>query len=158
MPIAREISESGEGSSSDSVCQPKKTSMEFPLHILMVEDHPDHRIILQHYLRKLGPVVVLEAPDGQQAVELVARGDPIDLIIMDLDVPVLDGWEATRRIRALPSPLNRIPILAFSAYARPREIQRALAAGCNDYLTKPLLDVTLLQQKIAQLLAQGPTP
>jgi CheY-like chemotaxis protein len=123
----------------------------------MVEDHPDHRIILRHQLHKIGVFDVLEVPDGQQALGMVARGAPLDLIIMNLGLPGLDGWEATRHIRALPRPLGRIPILAYTAYAVPSSTQRALAAGCDDYLTKPLLDVTLLQQKVTQLLAKGPT-
>jgi two-component system, sensor histidine kinase len=126
--------------------------------ILMVEDHPDHRIILRHQLNKIGTFDLLEAPDGQQALALIARGDPLDLIIMNLGLPRLDGWETTQRIRALPGPMSRIPILAYTAYALPVSTQRAPAAGCDDYLTKPLLDIRLLQQKITQLLAKGPTP
>jgi CheY-like chemotaxis protein len=129
-----------------------------PPRILMVEDLPDHRIILRHQLQKIGRFDLLEASDGQQALALVARGEPLDLIIMNLGLPVLDGWEATRRIRALPSPMSRIPILAYTAYSVPSRTQRALAAGCDDYLTKPLLDITLLQQKVVQLLAKGHTP
>src|SRR5262245_58758649 len=98
--------------------------------ILMVEDHPDHRIILRHQLRRIGMFDLLEAPDGQQALALVARGEPLDLIIMNLGLPLLDGWETTRRIRALPGPLSRVPILAYTAYALPSSAQRALAAGC----------------------------
>jgi CheY-like chemotaxis protein len=129
-----------------------------PSRILIVEDHPDHRIILRYQLHSIGVFDVLEAPDGQHALALVARGEPLDLIIMNLGLPGLDGWETTRRIRALPGPRSRIPILAYTAYALPSGTQRALAACCDDYLTKPLLEVRLVQQKVTQLLAKGPTP
>jgi CheY-like chemotaxis protein len=111
--------------------------------ILMVEDHPDHRFILRHQLGKLCPVEVLETPDGQQALELITSGAPVDLIIMDLKLPGYDGWETTRRIRALPSLLSGIPILAYTAYTTATTEQEALAAGCDDYLIKPLRDVSV---------------
>jgi len=76
---------------------------------------------------------------------------------MNLGMPILDGWEATRRIRALPAA-RAVPILAVTAYALPSAEQRARAAGCDAYLTKPIIDVTLLQQTVRQLLARGRTP
>jgi CheY-like chemotaxis protein len=126
--------------------------------ILMVEDHPDHRFILRHQLGKLGPVEVLEATTGQQALELITSGAPLDLIIMDLSLPVCDGWETTRRIRALPRPLSGIPILAYTAYTTAKTEQEARTAGCDAYLIKPPRDFTVLRQKVTQLLARGSTP
>jgi two-component system, cell cycle response regulator DivK len=125
--------------------------------ILIVDDVEDHRVILRYYLQKIGPLEILEAADGQQALELVGR-EPLDLIIMNLGLPVLDGWEATRRIRALPAAARAVPILVFTAYALPSAEHRARAAGCDAYLTKPIVDVPRLQQTVRQLLARGRTP
>lgn len=128
-----------------------------PQKILIVDDHEDHRRILQYQLGRMGTFDFLEAADGQRALDIVTQ-EPPDLVIMNLGLPVVDGWEATRRIRALPGPARHVPILAFSAYALPGDEQQALAAGCDDYLAKPVTDVTLLQRKVRRLLARGPTP
>jgi two-component system cell cycle response regulator DivK len=125
--------------------------------ILIVDDLDDHRVILRYYLRTLAPFEILEAANGQQALALVSR-EPLDLVIMNLGMPLLDGWEATRRIRALPGAARAVPILALTAYALPSAEQRARAAGCDAYLTKPIVDVTLLRQTVRQLLARGRTP
>jgi two-component system cell cycle response regulator DivK len=125
--------------------------------ILIVEDNEDHRIILRYQLQKMGPFAILEATNGQDALAIVAR-EPLDLIIMNLGLPVLDGWETTRRIRSLPSPARDIPILAFTAYALPQDEQRARAAGCDAVVTKPVLDIQLLQQIVTRLLTHGRTP
>ena len=128
-----------------------------PVEILLVEDNEDHRIILIHQLQKMGPFTFREATNGQNALAVVVR-EPLDLIIMNLRLPVLDGWEATRRIRLLPRPTRDIPILVCTAYATTREEQRARGAGCDAYVTKPILDIHLLQQIVTRLLTHGRTP
>jgi CheY-like chemotaxis protein len=108
--------------------------------ILIVDDHADHRLILTHQLARIGTFTIREAGDGQQALTVIATTPP-DLIFMNLGLPVLDGWEAIRRIRALTAPLGRVPIIAFTAYAGgSREEQRARQAGCDEYVVKPILD------------------
>jgi two-component system cell cycle response regulator DivK len=125
--------------------------------ILIVDDNHDHRLILAHQLTKLGAFVIHEAPDGHQALTIVATQPP-DLIFMNLGLPVLDGWETTRRIRTLPPPAGQVPIIAFTAYAWGTEEQRARAAGCNAYLTKPILDPHRLEQTVVGLLTAPQRP
>jgi CheY-like chemotaxis protein len=125
--------------------------------ILIVEDNPDHRFLLRHQLQKIGGFALVEVTDGAQALDVVPRGEPLDLIIMDLGLPGLDGLEATRRIRALPGPQGHIPIVAYTAYTTAHMEHEARAAGCDAYLTKPLRDVRLLQQQLTHVLARGHT-
>src|SRR5215510_13359735 len=125
--------------------------------ILIVDDNSDHRFILTHQLNKMGSFVIHEAPDGQQALAIMATQPP-DLIFMNLGLPVLDGWETTRRIRALPPPHGSVPIIAFTAYAWGTEEQRARAAGCDAYLTKPILDPQVLEQTVVGLLSSPRRP
>jgi len=122
--------------------------------ILIVEDNEDHRRILSYQLRKMGECEILEATNGQEALDIVSR-EPLDLIFMNLQMPVLDGWEAVRRIRALPSPARDMPIIAFTAYAMPGDEQTVLVAGCDDYIAKPVLDFNMMKDKVEQLLARG---
>jgi two-component system cell cycle response regulator DivK len=122
--------------------------------ILIVEDSKDLRLILRHQLQSISRLDILEAAHGQDALEVVAR-ETLDLIVMNLGLPVLDGWEVTRRIRTLPSPVRDVPIMALTAYAMPGDEQKALAAGCDDYLAKPVVDFTVLRNKVEQLLAHG---
>jgi two-component system cell cycle response regulator DivK len=125
--------------------------------ILIVDDYEDHRLILVYQLRKIGSFDILEATNGQQALDVVSQ-ESLDLIFMNLGLPVLDGWEAVRRIRTLPSPARDVPIIAFTAYATTGDERKALDAGCDDYLTKPVIDFSLLHQKVTRLLAQGRIP
>jgi CheY-like chemotaxis protein len=125
--------------------------------ILIVDDNPDHRLILTYQLARIGTFDIREAGDGQQALVLIATALP-DLIFMNLGLPLLDGWEAIRRIRALSAPLGQVPIIAFTAYAGGREEQRARQAGCDEYLVKPVLTPGLLQQTVTSLLVRGPRP
>ena len=125
--------------------------------ILIVEDNEDHRIILIYQLQRIGQFAFLEATNGQEALAIVAR-EALNLIIMNLGLPVLDGWEATRRIRSLPGSARDVPILAYTAYAMPQDEQRARAAGCDEVVTKPILDIQLLQQIVMRLLTRGRTP
>jgi len=119
--------------------------------ILVVEDNEDNRRILLYRLKKIGEFEIVEAANGEEAVAAVLAGVP-DLIFMDLKMPVMDGWEATRRIRALPEGAA-IPIIALTAQAMAGDEQKALANGCNDYLAKPVADPELVREKIARHLS-----
>jgi CheY-like chemotaxis protein len=103
--------------------------------VIVVDDCPDIREMLKFLLETRG-YHVLEAENGQAAVELTRRKCP-DLILMDLDMPVLDGLAATRCIRELAGPCE-VPIIAISAHTKESCEDDALAAGCNEYLTKPV--------------------
>jgi len=118
--------------------------------ILVVEDNEDNRRILIYRLRKIAAFDIAEATNGQQAVDAV-RVQPPDLIFMDLKMPVLDGWEATRRIRAMENGA-RIRIIALTAQAMTGDEDKALAAGCDDYLSKPVVDPNLVREKLERLL------
>jgi two-component system cell cycle response regulator DivK len=102
--------------------------------ILVVEDTEDNRQILRDLLGMAGYDMV-EAHDGAQGVAMAAEHKP-DLILMDIQMPVLDGYEATRRIKADPA-LAAIPIVAVTSYALSGDEQKARDAGCNDYIAKP---------------------
>ena len=125
--------------------------------ILIVDDHPDHRRILTYHLARIGPLDIREAGDGRQALVALATAAP-DLIFMNLGLPVLDGWEAIRHIRALAAPLGQVPIIAFTAYSGSQEEHDARQAGCDAYLVKPMLDRGRLQQIVTSLLARAPRP
>ncbi len=103
--------------------------------ILLVEDNLHNRRIFSGVLTHFG-FVVREAVDGQQAVTM-AQEQPPDLILMDLSLPVKDGWTATREIKAIPE-LAAVPVIALTAHAMAGDEQRALAAGCDGYLSKPI--------------------
>ncbi len=102
--------------------------------ILVIEDQEDNRIILRDLLNSAG-FEVIEAVNGQEGVDL-ARAEVPDLILMDIQMPVLDGYEATRQIRA-DAALQEIPIIAVTSYALSGDAEKAQAAGCDDYVTKP---------------------
>ena len=121
-----------------------------PKKILIVEDDEDCRLILVCRLRKLGRFDIREATDGQQAIDAV-RADPPDLIFMDLGMGVMDGWEATKRIREMDGG-GGVRIIALTGWTRAADVQRALAAGCNDYLAKPVIDLDLVRQKLQRWL------
>ena len=116
--------------------------------ILLVEDNEMNRDMLSRRLARRGYEVVL-AVDGQEGVEAAAREAP-DLILMDMSLPAIDGWEATRLIRA-GAGTAAIPIIALTAHAMAGDRDRALDAGCNDYDTKPV-ELERLLEKIARLL------
>jgi two-component system, cell cycle response regulator DivK len=115
--------------------------------ILVVEDVEFNRDLLVQLLED--DYETLTAADGAEGIELAGRECP-DLILMDLSLPVIDGWEATRRIRASPQ-IRHIPIIALTAHAMTGDAQRALECGCDDYLSKPL-DERVLFQKLAHFL------
>ena len=120
--------------------------------ILLVEDNEMNRDMLSRRLERRGYQVVL-AVDGQVGLEL-ARSDPPDLILMDMSLPVLDGWEATRRLKA-DSATRHIPVIALTAHAMSSDRDKALDAGCDDYDTKPI-ELARLLRKVEALL--GPLP
>jgi CheY-like chemotaxis protein len=103
--------------------------------VLLVEDDEMNRDMLSRRLIRRGFEVVM-ASDGEQAIAIAEAHLP-DLILMDMSLPVLDGWEATRRIRATPATA-RIPILALTAHAMDGDREKTIAAGCDDYDTKPI--------------------
>ena len=119
-------------------------------HILIVEDAPDNRTIAELILQSAGHTVV-SVGDGASAVGVAIITQP-DAILMDLSLPQLDGWEATRRLKSNPATCD-IPVIAFTAHILPSDLERARAAGCATVISKPFeIDVFLTQ--IATLLAQ----
>lgn len=116
--------------------------------ILLVEDNEMNRDMLLRRLSRRG-FDVLIAENGKTGVELAASEKP-DLILMDMSLPVMDGWEATRRIKADPAT-SRIPVIALTAHAMASDRDMALKAGCDDYDSKPV-DLSQLVRKIEQLL------
>jgi two-component system, cell cycle response regulator DivK len=117
--------------------------------ILVVEDQPDNRRILRDMLTNAGYELV-EAESGEEALTAVETKRP-DLILMDIQLPVMDGYEATRRIRLNPE-LKSIPIIAVTSYALAGDEAKALAAGCTAYITKPFSPRALLA-KVQEHLA-----
>jgi CheY-like chemotaxis protein len=122
--------------------------------VLVVDDNEDHRLILAYKLRKIGDFEILEAGHGQAALSLVTQ-EPVDLIFMNLHMPVLDGREAVRRIRAMAGPVRHVPIISFTAYIPGDGEEQSLAAGCDDYLAKPVTDPGLIREKVLRLLAKS---
>jgi CheY-like chemotaxis protein len=119
--------------------------------VLLVEDNDMNRDMLRRRLLRRGYEVWC-ALDGEQAVLETARLRP-DVVLMDLSLPVLDGWEATRRLKAEPST-RTIPVIALTAHALSEERDKAMAAGCDDYDTKPV-DLARLLGKIDRLAARS---
>ncbi|MBG89173.1 MAG: two-component system response regulator [Verrucomicrobiales bacterium] len=120
--------------------------------ILLVEDNELNRDMLSRRLKRRG-FDVLIAVDGEEGIDLATRESP-DLILMDVGLPVIDGYESTRRIKALDST-SKIPIIALTAHAMPEEEARARDAGCDDFDTKPV-ELPRLLEKINRLLpAEG---
>ena len=117
--------------------------------ILLVEDNEMNRDMLSRRLIRNGHEVSI-AVDGQQGVDMAISLVP-DLILMDLSLPVIDGWEATRRVRANDAT-GKIPIIALTAHAMAGDREKAMEAGCDDHDTKPV-EITRLLGKIAVLLA-----
>ena len=116
--------------------------------ILLIEDNEMNRDMLSRRLERKGFEVALAA-DGQQGIDAV-REDRPDLIIMDMSLPVLDGWEATRQLKADPATKD-IPIIGLSAHAMAGDREKAMNAGCDDYDTKPV-ELPRLLDKIKHML------
>ncbi|HET7746606.1 MAG TPA: response regulator [Vicinamibacteria bacterium] len=121
--------------------------------ILLVEDNEMNRDMLSRRLERRGYEVTI-AVDGQQGVDLAQSSSP-DLILMDMSLPVIDGWEATRRLKGMEA-IRGIPIIALTAHAMSGDREKALEAGCDDYDTKPI-ELPRLLGKIEALLASRPS-
>ena len=119
--------------------------------ILLVEDNEMNRDMLSRRLMRNGYDVVM-AVNGQEGVTMASSEAP-DLILMDMSLPVMDGWEATRRVKADPQTA-RIPVIALTAHAMVQDKEKALAAGCDDFDTKPV-ELPRLLDKIGSLLNGG---
>ncbi|MDQ3283534.1 MAG: response regulator [Acidobacteriota bacterium] len=118
--------------------------------ILIVEDNEMNRDMLSRRLEKKGFQIIL-AVDGQEGIDAAAARRP-DLILMDLSLPAVDGWQATQRLKA-DVALRQIPVIALSAHAMAADREKALRAGCDDFDTKPI-DMTRLMAKIDALLTR----
>ena len=121
--------------------------------ILVVEDQADSRRIMRDLLVSAG-FEVLEATSGGEGVDMAARERP-DLILMDLQLPVIDGLEATRRIKADPE-LGTTPIIAVTSYALSGDNEKAMSAGCDGYFSKPVSPRALLAKIKSVLAGKGP--
>ncbi|MGB3718299.1 MAG: two-component system response regulator [Proteobacteria bacterium] len=121
--------------------------------ILLVEDNEANRDMLSRRLVRKGFEVIM-AEDGEQAIRMATSENP-DLILMDMSLPVIDGWEATRRVKASQSTRS-IPVIALTAHAMAGDREKALEAGCDDYDTKPI-ELPRLLEKIQTLLAARQT-
>lgn len=121
--------------------------------ILIVEDNPQSMRLAIMTLRPHG-YGLLQATDGEEALEVAAREKP-DLVIMDLQLPRVDGLEATRRLRQMPG-LKSVPVVAVTAHAMKGDEAKVLGAGCNVYLPKPI-DTRRLVQVVAEMLRLGRT-
>ncbi len=122
--------------------------------VLLVEDNPENRDMLSRRLIRRGYEIEF-AEDGEEAVRKARDASPA-LILMDLSLPVMDGWEATRRIKADAATAG-IPVIALTAHAMASDRERALDAGCDDYDTKPV-DLERLLGKMLALLPAGSAP
>ena len=118
--------------------------------VLVVEDQPDNRQIIRDMLAP-DDYEITEAENGEQALAAIAKQRP-DLILMDIQLPIMDGYEATRLIKTDPN-LRSIPIIAVTSYALSGEEKKARAAGCDDYVPKPFSPRQLLA-KIRQYIPQ----
>jgi CheY-like chemotaxis protein len=121
--------------------------------IVLVEDNEMNRDMLSRRLQKRGYDVVM-ALDGQEGVDKVQSESP-DLVLMDMSLPVLDGWEATRRLKNMPET-KAIPIIALTAHAMSGDREKAVDAGCDDFDTKPI-ELPRLLGKIEALLGKSQT-
>ena len=123
------------------------------MKILYVEDNDDNIYMLERRLKRAG-FTVLIARDGAAGVDMAAAEQP-DLILMDMGLPVLDGWEATRQIKAAEQT-RHIPVIALTANAMAGDREKAIAAGCDDFDTKPV-ELPRLLAKIQALAPGGPS-
>ena len=120
------------------------------IRLLLVEDNEMNRDMLSRRLARKGFEVMI-AVDGQQGIDQTLKEKP-DLILMDMSLPVVDGWEATRRLKANPGCCN-IPVIGLTAHAMDGDREKCLEAGCNEYETKPV-DLPSLLEKISLQLQQ----
>jgi two-component system, cell cycle response regulator DivK len=116
--------------------------------ILVVDDQEENRQILHDLLSSAG-LTLIEAVNGAEAIDLAERERP-DLILMDMQMPIINGYDATRRIKAIPA-LSRIPIIAVTSYALNGDEAKAREAGCDDYVPKPYSPRALLSKVLRHL-------
>jgi len=128
--------------------------MAEPVRVLLVEDNEMNRDMLTRRLARRG-FAVESATDGAEAVTRAAASLP-DVVLMDLNLPVLDGYDATRQLKESPAT-SRIPVIALSAHAMSDDRERALSAGCDDFDTKPV-DLDRLIRKIDEVLGRKTAP
>jgi len=128
-------------------------AQDSPRRILLVDDNPDNRLLIRSFLKKM-PYEIVEAENGQIAIDLFQR-ENFDLVLMDVQMPVLDGHQATRAIRAWEREGSRppTPIIALTAHAFREEIERCLESGCNAHVAKPVKKAQL--QEIIRAFADG---
>ena len=124
------------------------------IRLLLVEDNELNRDMLSRRLQKRGYEVIMSV-DGEQGM-VAAQSTAPAIILMDMSLPGIDGWEATRRLKAAPQTAH-IPIIALTAHAMPSDRDKALAAGCDDFDTKPV-ELERLLEKIAALLKPAAQP
>ena len=129
----------------------KASKAEEPIRLLYVEDNDDNAYMLSRRLRRRGYEVLL-ARDGEAGLGMARKERP-DLILMDLSLPVMDGWTATRALKADPGT-SAIPVIGVSSHAMAEDRVKALAAGCDDFDTKPV-EFERLLEKITALLNAG---
>jgi len=127
-----------------------ETGGKSPKRILVVEDNEDNRDVVVLRLKAMGFYDVLEASNGIEALKIAARSKP-DLIFMDLKMPIMDGWEATKALRETEWGKG-MPIIALTAHTSDEDRAKAFHAGCNDFVAKPVLDYGAIQKKVQQLL------
>jgi two-component system cell cycle response regulator DivK len=116
--------------------------------ILYIEDNPDNRLLVRRVLQADG-YTVLEANDGQSGMTVAAETQP-DLILMDINLPEIDGYEVTARLKQLPG-ISHVPIIAVTANVMKGDREKTLAAGCDGYIQKPI-DIDLLPEQIERFL------
>jgi len=125
------------------------------VNVLLVEDNEMNRDMLSRRLTKRGYAVAM-AIDGQQGIDMAVSEKP-DLILLDMSLPVVDGWEAAKQIKANPLSAS-VPLIALTAHAMAADRERAMSAGCDDFDTKPVELPRLLGKMEALLKAKGVTP
>jgi len=121
--------------------------------ILIVDDNRDNLDIIVRRLEGMGGFEILLASNGKEALEVAAWARP-DLVLMDLKMPVMDGYEATRALR-LTDWGKDTPVIAVTAYATREHREKALDAGCSDFISKPIVDYSIVGKKIRALLKTG---
>jgi len=117
--------------------------------ILVVDDNRDNRDILTFRLQLMGGFEILVASNGKEALEVAARARP-DLILMDLRMPVMDGYEATQALRQTEWGKN-MPIIAVTAGSTEEHREKALRVGCSDFIAKPIIDYSIIGKKIQEI-------
>jgi len=121
--------------------------------ILVVDDNRDNRDILTFRLQLMGGFEILVASNGKEALEVAARARP-DLILMDLRMPVMDGYEATRALRQTEWGKN-LPIIAVTAGSTEEHKEKALRVGCSDFIAKPIIDYSIIGKKIQEIFSDS---